>query len=126
MCEICYGTLSTVFVCQVNVLADMECWGIGVDLERCIQARKLLARRLKYLEKEAYKLAGRTFSLHMPADIANVLFEHLKLPIPDGSKKGKQHLSTDKHCLDALRFHFIKFSYLFGVSFSLVHSNIQI
>ncbi|MED6124402.1 hypothetical protein PIB30_058624, partial [Stylosanthes scabra] len=87
----------------VNVLADMELWGIGVDLERCIQARKLLVKRLKYLEKEAYKLAGITFSLNMPADIAKVLFEHLKLPIPDGQNKGKRHQSTGKQCLDALR-----------------------
>ncbi|TKY58268.1 Helicase and polymerase-containing protein TEBICHI [Spatholobus suberectus] len=87
----------------VNVLADMELWGIGVDLERCIQARKLLVKRLKHLEKEAYKLAGMTFSLHMPADIAKVLYEHLRLPIPDGRNKGKQHPSTGKHCLDALR-----------------------
>lgn len=88
----------------MNVLADMELWGIGVDLERCIQARKLLVKRLKHLEKEAYKLAGMTFSLHMPADIAKVLYEHLKLPIPDGRNKGKQHPSTGKHCLDALRY----------------------
>ncbi|KAL1315068.1 hypothetical protein HN51_041855 [Arachis hypogaea] len=87
----------------VNVLADMELWGIGVDLERCIQARKLLVKRLKYLEKEAYKLAGITFSLNMPADIAKVLFEHLMLPIPDGRNKGKKHASTGKQCLDALR-----------------------
>ncbi|KAL9285014.1 hypothetical protein ACSQ67_024628 [Phaseolus vulgaris] len=87
----------------VNVLADMELWGIGVDLERCIQARKLLVNRLKHLEKEAYKLAGITFSLNMPADIAKVLFEHLKLPIPNVKNKGKQHPSTGKHCLDALR-----------------------
>ncbi|QCD99446.1 helicase and polymerase-containing protein TEBICHI isoform X1 [Vigna unguiculata] len=87
----------------VNVLADMELWGIGVDLERCIQARKLLVNRLKHLEKEAYKLAGITFSLNMPADIAKVLYEHLKLPIPNVQNKGKQHPSTGKHCLDALR-----------------------
>ncbi|KAK7384898.1 hypothetical protein VNO78_30601 [Psophocarpus tetragonolobus] len=87
----------------VNVLADMELWGIGVDLERCIHARKLLVKRLKHLEKEAYKLAGMTFSLNMPADIAKVLYDHLKLPIPDVRNKGKQHPSTSKHCLDALR-----------------------
>lgn len=88
----------------MNVLADMELWGIGIDLERCIQARKLLVKRLRYLENEAYKLAGMTFSLNMPADVAKVLFEHLKLPIPDRRNKGKQHPSTDKHCLDALRY----------------------
>ncbi|KAJ7966000.1 helicase and polymerase-containing protein TEBICHI [Quillaja saponaria] len=86
----------------VNILADMELWGIGVDLEGCIQARKSLVKKLRYLEKEAYKLAGMTFSLHTVADIANVLYEHLKLPIPEKCNKGK-HPSTDKHCLEILR-----------------------
>ncbi|XP_044464498.1 helicase and polymerase-containing protein TEBICHI isoform X2 [Mangifera indica] len=87
----------------VNVLADMELWGIGVDMEGCLKARSLLQKRLRYLEKEAYKLAGITFSLYIAADIANVLYVHLKLPIPEGHDKGKEHPSTDKHCLDLLR-----------------------
>ncbi|KAH9615418.1 hypothetical protein KSS87_023001 [Heliosperma pusillum] len=87
----------------VHVLAEMEIRGIGVDMEGCLKARHLLSKKLKILEKEAYKLAGMTFSLHMPADIANVLFEHLKLPVPEGHDKGKQHISTDKHCLELLR-----------------------
>ncbi|KAK1550568.1 hypothetical protein Q3G72_021166 [Acer saccharum] len=87
----------------VNVLADMELWGIGVDMEGCLQARNLLQKKLRYLEKEAYKLAGMAFSLYTAADIANVLYGHLKLSIPEGQNKGKQHPSTDKHCLDLLR-----------------------
>ncbi|XP_074287036.1 helicase and polymerase-containing protein TEBICHI [Silene latifolia] len=87
----------------VHVLADMEVRGIGVDMEGCLKARHLLSKKLKILEKEAFKLAGMTFSMHMPADIANVLFEHLKLPVPEGHDKGKQHISTDKHCLELLR-----------------------
>ena len=89
---------------QVHVLADMEDKGIGVDMEGCLKARKLLSKKLKILENEAYKLAGVTFSLYMPADIANVLYDHLKLPIPEGRKKGKQHVSTDKQCLNLLRY----------------------
>lgn len=77
---------------------------MGVDMEGCLKARHLLSKKLKILEKEAYKHAGKVFSLYMPADIANVLYEHLKLPIPEGHNKGKQHASTDKHCLDALRY----------------------
>ncbi|XWS70349.1 hypothetical protein CRYUN_Cryun03dG0040300 [Craigia yunnanensis] len=37
-----------------------------------------------------------TFSLHTAADIANVLYGHLKLPVLEGRNKGKQHPSTDK------------------------------
>ncbi|KAK4419988.1 Helicase and polymerase-containing protein TEBICHI [Sesamum alatum] len=94
--------LMTIEVRLANVLADMEIWGIGVDMEGCLRARHILGRKLKCLEREAYKLAGKTFSLSMPADIASILYEHLKLPMPEGYK-GKQHPSTDKHCLDVLR-----------------------
>lgn len=88
----------------MNVLADMELCGIGVDMEGCLQARQILGRKLKILEKEAYKLAGMTFSLYTAAEIANVLYGHLQLPVPEGHKKGKKHPSTDKHCLDLLRY----------------------
>lgn len=82
----------------------MELWGIGVDMDGCLQAHNVLAKKLRHLEKEAYKLAGMTFSLYTAADIANVLYGHLKLPIPEGHNVGKQHPSTDKHCLDLLRY----------------------
>ena len=82
----------------------MEAWGIGVDLEGCLRARHVLGRKLRYLEKEAYKLAGMTFSLYTAADVSNILYGHLKLPIPEGCSKAKLHPSTDKHCLDLLRY----------------------
>lgn len=87
----------------------MEVWGIGVDMEGCLHARNVLGKKLRQLEKEAYKLAGMTFSLYTAADIANVLYAHLKLPIPDGQNKGKRHPSTDKHCLDLLRYCYLSY-----------------
>ncbi|CAH8326512.1 unnamed protein product [Eruca vesicaria subsp. sativa] len=95
--------LTTTEMPLVNVLADMELWGIGVDIEGCLRARNVLRDKLRSLEKKAFELAGMTFSLHSPADISNVLFRQLKLPIPESHNKGKLHPSTDKHCLDLLR-----------------------
>ncbi|KAJ0247364.1 Helicase and polymerase-containing protein TEBICHI [Hirschfeldia incana] len=95
--------LTTTEMPLVNVLADMELWGIGVDIEGCLKARNVLRDKLRSLEKKAFELAGMTFSLHSPADISNVLFRQLKLPIPENHNKGKLHPSTDKHCLDLLR-----------------------
>lgn len=95
----------------------MELWGIGVDMEGCLQARNVLGKKLRHLEKEAYSLAGIKFSLYNTADIANVLYGHLKLPIPEGSEKGKQHPSTDKHCLDLLRFGKTAFCFYSGTKF---------
>lgn len=93
---------SCLFVFQVNVLADMELSGIGVDMDGCIQSRHVLAKKLRYLENEAYRLAGTRFSLYTAADIADVLYTRLKLPVPEGYE-GKLHPSTDKHCLEMLR-----------------------
>uniref|UniRef100_A0A0D9XYP7 Helicase and polymerase-containing protein TEBICHI n=1 Tax=Leersia perrieri TaxID=77586 RepID=A0A0D9XYP7_9ORYZ len=87
----------------VNVLADMELWGIGADMDACLRARHIIIKKLKELEKEAYKLAGKSFSLNATADIADVLYTHLKLPVPKGCEKGKLHPSTDKQSLDHLR-----------------------
>lgn len=87
----------------VNVLADMELWGIGADMEACLRARHIIIKRLKELEKEAYKLVGKSFSLNSNADIADILYTHLKLPVPKGIEKGKLHPSTDKQSLDHLR-----------------------
>ncbi|CAN6911688.1 unnamed protein product [Brassica oleracea] len=95
--------LTTTEMPLVNVLADMELWGIGVDIEGCLGARNILRDKLRSLEKKAFELAGMTFSLHNPADISNVLFKQLKLPIPETQNKGKIHPSTDKQCLDLLR-----------------------
>lgn len=86
------------------MLADMELWGIGVDMEACLHARNIVIKKLKELEKEAYTLAGMPFSLHTTADVANVLYKQLKLPIPQGCEQGKLHPSTDKHSLDLLRY----------------------
>lgn len=92
------------YIYQVNVLADMEMWGVGVDMDACLNARHILIKKLRQLEKEAYELAGMPFSLHAAADIANVLYKHLKLPVPKGSDKGKLHPSTNRQSLDLLRY----------------------
>ncbi|KAL7596490.1 hypothetical protein Lser_V15G27853 [Lactuca serriola] len=95
--------LVTIEMPLVNVLSDMEVSGIGVDMEGCIQSRLVIGKKLRALESEAYKLAGTRFSLYTSADIADVLYNRLKLPVREGYK-GKQHPSTDKHCLELLRF----------------------
>ncbi|KAH9571445.1 hypothetical protein CY35_02G094300 [Sphagnum magellanicum] len=86
----------------VKVLADMETWGVGVDMEACRKAQQLLNCKLHALEVKAQQLAGMPFSLSIPGEVAHVLYQHLQLPVPAGCK-GKQHPSTDKHALDLLR-----------------------
>lgn len=82
----------------------MELWGIGADMDACLRARHIITKKLKELEKEAYRLAGKSFSLNATSDIADILYTHLKLPVPKGCEKGKLHPSTDKQSLDHLRY----------------------
>ncbi|RCV18574.1 hypothetical protein SETIT_3G311900v2 [Setaria italica] len=98
-----YDLVHTIEGPLVNVLADMELWGIGADMDACLRARHIIIKKLKELEKEAYRLAGKSFSLNATADIADILYTHLKLPVPKGCEKGKLHPSTDKQSLDHLR-----------------------
>ncbi|RID50585.1 hypothetical protein BRARA_H01306 [Brassica rapa] len=67
------------------------------------EVKKRLSPEAAEAANRTFELAGMTFSLHSPADISNVLFRQLKLPIPENHNKGKLHPSTDKHCLDLLR-----------------------
>ena len=41
-----------------------------------------LERYIKALQAQAVKLAGVPFSLDSPKEVSQVLFEHLKLPVP--------------------------------------------
>ncbi|KAL2622687.1 hypothetical protein R1flu_002892 [Riccia fluitans] len=87
----------------VKVLVSMELSGIGVDMDACSRTRKLLEQRLRELEAKAHRLAGISFSLSLPADVANVLYKHLKLPVPAGCPMGKHHPSTNKQTLELLK-----------------------
>ncbi|GKC30943.1 helicase and polymerase-containing protein TEBICHI isoform X1, partial [Tanacetum coccineum] len=70
--------LSTIEMPVVNVLADIELSGIGVDMDGCIQSYYVLVKNL------------------------DVLYTRIKLTVPEGYQ-GKNHPSTDKHCLEMLR-----------------------
>lgn len=97
------------------ILAKTELNGIGFSREECDSLKQVLQLRLSELEKEAYSLAQRSFSLTSPEDVAQVLFLELKLPPPSDNKQQKslgpnrrgrrriQHLSTAKDVLEKLK-----------------------
>lgn len=100
------------------VLAKLEYNGIGFSLDECNSLRDVLEARLLELEREAYLLASRSFSLTSPEDVAQVLFIELKLPSSEEEpgkphktlgphtrrgKKRLQHLSTAKEVLERIR-----------------------
>ena len=83
----------------VPVLAQMERHGITVDTERLEAFAKELERDLDNLTREIYTLAGEIFTIASPKQLAQILFEKLKLPILRRTKTGA---STDADVLTEL------------------------
>ena len=83
----------------VPVLALMERHGIRVDPARLEAFAKELERDLDNLTREIYQLAGGEFTIASPKQLAQVLFEKLKLP---PIRKTKTGYSTDADVLTEL------------------------
>ena len=84
------------------VLAKMELNGIKVDRKILDNLSEFLKKKLANLEKKIYKLTGEEFNINSPSQLAEVLFQKLKLPTAD-IKRGKTGYSTDAEQLEKLR-----------------------
>lgn len=81
------------------VLARMEERGIGLDVPYLQKLGNQMEQTLTGIEKQIYELAGRQFNLNSPKQLAQVLFEELKL---SPGKRRKTHYSTDMEILQQL------------------------
>jgi DNA polymerase-1 len=82
-----------------QLLARMELDGIFVDGEDLARLSTELGARLARLETEIHELAGHPFNIGSTKQLAEVLFEELKLP---AGKKTKTGYSTDIEVLEGL------------------------
>ncbi|MBC7879500.1 MAG: DNA polymerase I [Anaerolineales bacterium] len=86
------------------VLADMEMTGALIDTKFFSTLSVELTNRLAELEKEIFKLAGKTFNINSPQQLSDVLFNHLRLEPPDkGRKTATGFYSTSADVLEALK-----------------------
>ena len=83
----------------VPVLAAMEHDGIRVEPARLEAFAKELERNLDNLTREIHQLAGEVFTIASPKQLAQILFEKLKLPALRRTKTG---YSTDADVLTEL------------------------
>ncbi|XP_058886953.1 DNA polymerase theta-like isoform X1 [Acipenser ruthenus] len=74
-------------------LVLLELNGIGFSTAECESQKHVMQAKLSSLESQAYQLAGHSFSLTSPEDIAEVLFLELKLP-PNGDTNGQMNKKT--------------------------------
>lgn len=86
----------------IPVLARMEVEGIELDSKYLAKMSKKLGDDISDVEQEIYGHANKEFNISSPAQLADVLFEHMKLPT-QFIKKTKTGYSTAASELDKLR-----------------------
>lgn len=83
-----------------EVLARMERRGVFVDRVQLQKKSAEMSRRILALEENIYDLAGRTFNVNSPKQLAEILFVRLRLP---AVKKTKSGFSTNAEVLEELK-----------------------
>lgn len=86
----------------IPVLAAMEQEGILLDTHYLGLMAAQVDDMISDLEQQIYGFADQEFNIGSPAQLADILFEKLKLPT-EGIKKGKTGYSTAASELDKLR-----------------------
>lgn len=86
----------------IAVLADMEYRGIKLDTQYLLMMSKQVEELMSNLEQQIYSFADQEFNISSPAQLADILFNTLKLDTT-GIKKGKTAFSTAASELDKLR-----------------------
>jgi DNA polymerase-1 len=81
------------------VLAKMERHGVKVDIAALDRINKLAEEQSNTQLKEIHRLAGHEFNVGSNAQLAQVLYQELNLPV---LKKGKTGPSTDQEVLEKL------------------------
>ena len=78
----------------LEVLADMELNGIGANKNKLIDLDKKIGKRLKELTEKIYKEAGRVFNINSPKQVADILFNKLKIIAPVGGRLKKTSMGA--------------------------------
>ena len=84
-----------------SVLYDMEKTGVAVDLAFLNDMSVRLEREIAEAEEGVFRLAGCSFNINSPLQLAKVLFEDLKLPTRKKTR-GTGAPSTDEEVLEEL------------------------
>ena len=64
----------------IQVLADMEMAGIGIDAQALKELSAEMEKDMVRLKKKVFEITTEEFNLNSPQQLAHILFEKLKLP----------------------------------------------
>ena len=83
------------------VLAEMEAQGVALDIEYMQTLSTELDENIKAIEEKIYALAGESFNINSPKQLATILFEKLGIEYKT-KKRGAQNYSTDAKVLEEI------------------------
>ena len=84
-----------------GVLTRMERSGVRIDRSELQRLSTMMETEIARLTADIHRLAGRPFNISSPQQLADILFDELKLPAPVKYGKGKTR-STAADILEAL------------------------
>ncbi|KAK6743640.1 hypothetical protein RB195_010744 [Necator americanus] len=87
---------------SMQIVNNICLGGFFFDVGLCSSLVQKLKKKTEHLERECFELAGRSFNLDSPSQVAEVLFSRLNLSYP-GGKTSKKHMSTGKSVLEQMR-----------------------
>jgi DNA polymerase-1 len=88
----------------VPVIADMEMAGIALDIDFLKKMSKELQTRLYELENQVYEHVGERFNINSTQQLADALFNRLKLVPPDRTRRTDAGtFSTSAEVLESLK-----------------------
>jgi len=88
----------------VQVLAEMEMAGIGLDVDYLAQMSEELSRRLGLIETQIFDSVGVEFNLNSPQQLSGALFERLELTPPNRTQRTSSgYYSTAAGTLEAMK-----------------------
>ncbi len=79
-----------------KVLARMEFNGVRIDSAELHRLSEQYGKRLREMEEEVYLLAGTRFNIASPAQVGEVLFEHLKIDVKAKKTKTGAYSTTEE------------------------------
>ncbi len=80
----------------VFVLADMEYYGVSLDLPFLQNYSETLTAKANAIEQEIYDLAGETFNISSPKQLGIILFDKLKITDKPPLTKTKQYKTGEE------------------------------
>jgi DNA polymerase-1 len=88
----------------VQILADMEMAGIGLDVDFLAEMSEELNERIGAIKTQIFESAGEEFNLNSPQQLSEALFERLQLTPPDRTQRTSSgYYSTAAGTLEAMK-----------------------